>query len=98
MCYVKSLKQIPVFLQTGINYFQAIGMKLMKFTVLYIATMKGGKQLLRKKSKTLCSLIYSALTQSKIKNMLKTYEACLMINVSLGGCEVKYQIFVLFYH
>ena len=94
MCYVKSLKQIPVFLQTGINYFQAIGMK---FTVLYIATMKGGKQLLRK-SKTLCSLIYSALTQSKIKNMKKTYEACLMINVSLGGCQVKYQIFVLFYH
>ena len=49
MYYVKGLEQIPLFVQIGINCYQAINsMKLMKFTVLYTATMKGGKQLLRK--------------------------------------------------
>ena len=49
MCYVKSLEQIHLSIQLGINYSQAIiSMKLMKFTVLYIATMKGGKWLMRK--------------------------------------------------
>ena len=37
------------FVKKGISYSQAItNMKLMKFTVLYTATMKGAKQLLRK--------------------------------------------------
>ena len=48
MYYVKSLEQIPLFLQMVINFSQAtINTKLMKFTVLYWATMKGGKRLLR---------------------------------------------------
>ena len=51
MCYDKSLDQIPPFVWICINYFQAIiSTKLMKFTVLCTATMKGGKQLLRKSS------------------------------------------------
>ena len=45
--YVESLEQIPPCVQTGINYPQALfSTKLMKFTVLYTATMnlmKGGK-------------------------------------------------------
>ena len=49
MCYVKSLEQIPLFVQTGVIYSQAlIRRKLMKFTVLYTATVKGDKQPLRK--------------------------------------------------
>ena len=49
MCDVKSLEQIPLFVQIGINYSQAIiSTKLMNFIVLYTATMKGGKRLLRK--------------------------------------------------
>ena len=38
-----------LFIEIVIKYPQAIiSMKLMKFTVLYTATMKEGKQLLRK--------------------------------------------------
>ena len=49
MCYAKSLEQIPLFVQIDINYSQAIiSRKLMKVTVLYTATMKGGEQLLRR--------------------------------------------------
>ena len=49
MCYVKSLEQIPVSVQIGINYSQAIlSVKLVKFTVLYTAIVKVGKWLLRK--------------------------------------------------
>ena len=44
----------------GINYPQTIiSMKLTKFTVLYTATMKGGKRLLRK---SWCELACNAVT------------------------------------
>ena len=50
-CFYKycaeSMECTSLFVKMGINYPQAkISMKLMKFTVLYMATMKGGKQLL----------------------------------------------------
>ena len=46
---VRSLEQIALLVQTGIIYSQTmISMKLMKFTLLYTATMMGGKQLLGK--------------------------------------------------
>ena len=50
MCYVNSLEQIPLFIQLGIYYPQAIiSMKQMKFTVLYTATMKGCWERVKKK-------------------------------------------------
>ena len=46
-CCDKSMECTSLFVKMGINYPQAkISTKLMKFTVLYMATMKGGKQLL----------------------------------------------------
>ena len=48
-CLAQCVECTSFSVKTGMNYFQAVtSMKLMQFTVLYTATMKGGKRLLRK--------------------------------------------------
>ena len=43
-CCAKSMEYVSLFEKIGINYRQTIiSMKLMKTTVLYAATMKGGR-------------------------------------------------------
>ena len=52
MSYIESLEYISLYAEISINYLQAIiNTKFMRFTVLYIATPKGGKRLLRKSFK-----------------------------------------------
>ena len=52
-CCAESVECIFLFVKIGVKYPQAIiSMTLMKFTVLYTATLEGGKQLLRKNLKS----------------------------------------------